>query len=152
MKRFISVLLSLAFFSACMNLKDLEVKEVKGFSLKRLDPSGMQSTLQLSIHNPNRFGFVILPSTFDVKYSGIYLGKASLAKKVKIKGKEEHTYTFELENDFKEVNFLDLLNLLQHLSPNPLLFRCQKQPKLARRLHHHLSSRQCGRFFAKYPR
>lgn len=113
MRQFLSVLLSLAFFSSCMNLKDLEVKEVKGFSLKKLDPSGMQSSLQLSILNPNRFGFVILPSTFDVKYSGIYLGKASLVKKVKIKGKEEQTYTFELENDFKEVNFLDLLNLLQ---------------------------------------
>jgi LEA14-like dessication related protein len=113
MIRIVSGFLFIAFLSSCLGLKDLEVKEVKGFSLKKLDPSGMQSSLQLSILNPNRFGFVILPSTFDVKYSGIYLGKAKLVKKVKIKGKEEHTYTFELENDFKEVNFLDLLNLLQ---------------------------------------
>jgi len=113
MIRFVSGLFLLTFFTSCMNLKDLEVKEVKGFSLKKLDPSGMQSSLQLSIHNPNRFGFVILPSTFDVKYSGMYLGKAKLVKKVRIKGNEEQTYSFELKNDFKEVNFLDLLNLLQ---------------------------------------
>ena len=113
MIRFVSGLFLLTFFTSCMNLKDLEVKEVKGFSLKKLDPSGMQSSLQLSIHNPNRFGFVILPSTFDVKYSGMYLGKAKLVKKVRIKGNEEQSYSFELKNDFKEVNFLDLLNLLQ---------------------------------------
>lgn len=113
MTRILAALLYTIVLSSCINLKDLEVKEVKGFSLKKLDPMGMQSSLQLSIHNPNRFGFVILPSSFDVKYSGIYLGKAKLANKVKIKGKEEHTYTFELENDFKEVNFLDLMNLFQ---------------------------------------
>jgi len=113
MTRIVTALLFITLLSSCMGLKDLEVKEVKGFSLKKLDPSGMQSSLQLSILNPNRFGFVILPSTFDVKYSGMYLGKAKLVKKVRIKGSEEQTYTFELENDFKEVNFLDLLNLLQ---------------------------------------
>ncbi len=113
MIRFLSGLLFLAFFTGCIGLKDLEVKDVKGFSLKKLDPSGMQSSLQLSLHNPNPFGFTILPSSFDVKYSGMYLGKARLVKKVRIKGKQEQTYTFELENDFKEVNFLDLLNLLQ---------------------------------------
>jgi LEA14-like dessication related protein len=113
MKALISAILFLVFFSSCIGLKNLEVKEVKGFSLKKLDPSGMESTLQLSIFNPNRFGFVILPSVFDVRYSGMYLGKAKLVKSVRIKGKEEKTYSFELQNDFKEVNFLDLLNLLQ---------------------------------------
>ena len=113
MKNIFRLLVFFFIFNSCTSVKDLEVKGISGFTLKKLDPSGMQCNLQLSISNPNHFGFVILPSAFDVKYSGVYLGKAKLVNKVKIKGKQEFTYGFELENDFKEVNFFELLTLLK---------------------------------------
>jgi len=94
-------------------VKDLELKEVNRFNLKKLDPTGMESELHLSINNPNRFGFHLYPSEFEIKYSGISLGKAKLVKKVKIKGHEEKVYVFELKNDFSNMNFLEFTGLIQ---------------------------------------
>ena len=108
-------LLSLLVFGlfSCAPVKDLEVKGVKSFSIKELDAKGLESELQLTIHNPNKFGFKILPSEFDIRYSGMYLGKAKLTKRVRIHGNEDKAYTFQLKNDFKTVNFLEILTLLR---------------------------------------
>ena len=107
------VLLFFLCLGACAPVKELEVKGVKSFSIGQLDTKGMESTLELSIYNPNKMGFNILPSEFDIRYSGVYLGKAKLAKKVRIHGNEEKAYTFQLKNDFKNVNFLEILTLLK---------------------------------------
>lgn len=111
MKKFL-LLLCITCFS-CAPLKDLEVKSVEGFHLKTLEPKGLETELILKIENPNKFGFTIYPSDFDIYYSGVYLGKAQLQKKVKIRGKEQHSYDFQLKNDLSKVNFFDLLNLLK---------------------------------------
>ncbi len=101
------------FLFSCSSLKDLELKDAKDFSVKKLDPKGMESSIDLAILNPNNFRFKLLPCEFDIHYSGIYLGKARLTNKVKIKAGEERYYTFELRNDFSKVNFLEMLNLVR---------------------------------------
>lgn len=112
--RFITFfLLSLCvFLPSCMNVKDLQVKSLKQFKVNQINSDGIDSELFLEIENPNRFGFIILPSAFDVTYSGVNLGKAKLLNKVKIKGDVTETYSFVLKNDFKGLNLMEILNLL----------------------------------------
>lgn len=105
------LLLLLAF--SCAPVKDLELRAVDGFHLKSLEPQGMESQLLLRLSNPNPYAFTLYPSSFEVYYSGVYLGQAQLLEKVKIKGKEEAAYEFRLRNDFSKVNFFDLLSLLK---------------------------------------
>lgn len=61
-------------------------------------------------------GFTIYPSEFDIKYSGIYLGKAKLTEKVHIRKHAEETYSFAINNNFKDVNLMDVLKLLGNIN------------------------------------
>ena len=97
---------------SCMNVKELQVKSLKQFKVNQINSDGIDSELFLEIENPNRFSFYILPSEFDVKYSGVFLGQAKLLNKVKIKGSVTETYSFVLKNDFKGLNLMEILNLL----------------------------------------
>ncbi|MBL7931998.1 MAG: LEA type 2 family protein [Bacteroidia bacterium] len=97
---------------ACAPLKEVECSGVKGFSVKKVDLSGIEGELLLEIKNPNRYKFVIYPTEFDIVYSGVNLGKAQLAKKVKVKGNVEEVYGFNLKKEFKDVSFTEVLKLL----------------------------------------
>ena len=66
----------------------------------------------IGIKNPNGFGFSIYKSEFDIIYSGVYLGKAKLSKRVHIRADAEEIYSFNLKNDFKNVNLADVMKLL----------------------------------------
>ena len=103
----------LSLLSSCITLKDLELKEVKGFQIHKLDMQGMDSEVMLSINNPNGFGFKLYPSEFDIQYSGVYLGKAILQNTTHIRKKETATYNFLLKNDFRNINVLEVLSLLK---------------------------------------
>ena len=97
---------------SCRGVKDLEFQGIRGFQVASISAKGIDASLALAIKNPNDFGFSILPSEFDVRYTGIYLGKAKLQKRVRIKRNSEETYNFKLKSDFSETNVLDVLKLL----------------------------------------
>ena len=110
---FLSVLLSFAIYlSSCKNLKELECTGVTGFKVNKISTEGIDGDIQLSIKNPNRVGFSIYKSEFDIRYSGVYLGKAKLRKKVHIKANKEEIYSFNIKNDFKDVNLMDIMKVL----------------------------------------
>ncbi|HQQ93924.1 MAG TPA: LEA type 2 family protein [Bacteroidia bacterium] len=100
-------------FTSCMSIQDLQVKDISSFELQRLDTKGLDAVLKMRIENPNRLGFTIYPSVFEVKYSGLYLGQARLLNRTRIKGRSEETYAFQLSNDFKQVNLIDIFALLK---------------------------------------
>lgn len=100
------------YFSSCKNLKELECTGVTGFKVNKISTEGIDGDIQLSIKNPNRVGFSIYKSEFDIRYSGVYLGKAKLHKKVHIKANKEEAYSFNIKNDFKDVNLIDVMKLL----------------------------------------
>jgi LEA14-like dessication related protein len=102
----------------CRDVKDLEFQGIRGFQVGSISAKGIDASIAVAIKNPNSFGFVILPSEFDVRYTGIYLGKAKLQKRVKIKRNSEETYNFKLKSDFSETNLLDVFKLL-----NPSSFK-----------------------------
>lgn len=110
---YVLFLLSCAFFiSSCKNFKELECTAVKGFKVSKINTEGIDAEILLSIKNPNAVGFSIYKSEFDIKYSGVYLGKAKLLKNVRIHANKEETYSFNIKNDFKDVNLMDVMKLL----------------------------------------
>ncbi len=113
--RFIHTLCLLSivlFFGSCKTIKEVECSGVKGFKVNSIDTKGMDSEVMLGLKNPNAFSFNIYPSEFDITFSGIYLGKAKLSKVVRINGNEEGNYSFHLKKDFKDINLLDVMKLL----------------------------------------
>ena len=80
--------------------------------MNKINTEGIDADIILGIKNPNRLGFSIYKSTFDITYSGIYLGKAKLRKRVHIRANKEENYSFNLKNDFKDVNLMDVMKLL----------------------------------------
>jgi LEA14-like dessication related protein len=112
-----NLLLILPFFLfACRDFREVQVSGIKGFKVNKISTEGINGDLQLTLRNPNNFSFTLYKSGFDVRYSGIYLGKALLAKKVKIKANAEETYSFNLQSDFKNVTLLEVLKLLNGAS------------------------------------
>src|SRR4051812_10857875 len=104
--------LSAMLLVTCREVKDLEFQGIRGFQVSSISTKGIDASIAVAIKNPNNFGFAILPSEFDVRYTGIYLGKAKLHKRVRIKRNSGETYNFKLKSDFKETNVLDVLKLL----------------------------------------
>src|SRR3954471_15200581 len=99
MKHIALFLLSVVFFfSSCKELKELQYTGVKGFKINKVNTAGIDADILLGIKNPNSYGFSIYKSEFDVTYSGIYLGKAKLTKRVHINGNAEQTYSFNLKS------------------------------------------------------
>lgn len=102
----------LLVFTGCSSYKEIQCTAVKGFKVNKISTEGIEAQVMLSIKNPNRMGFTLYPSEFEIKYSGIYLGKAKLAEKVHIHKQAEETYSFAINNDFKDVKLMDVLKLL----------------------------------------
>lgn len=111
MKKIICLLLSLIIFNACKDFKEAECTGVKGFKVNKMDMSGIDADIILGIKNPNKIGFSIYPSEFDVTISGVNLGKAKLKKRVHISGNTEKDYAFSLKSSFKDMNMMEVVKL-----------------------------------------
>lgn len=110
---FLSSLVSLFFtISSCKDFKEARCTGVKGFKINNVNAQGINAEVLLGIENPNTVGFSIYPSEFDVVFSGINLGKAKLNKRVHIDANAEKTYSFILKSDFKNVNLMDIMKLM----------------------------------------
>lgn len=108
------ILFSVVFFlMSCKDFKEAQVTGVKGFKVNKIDSKGINADLLLGIKNPNNIGFSIYRSEFDVIYNGINLGKARSSKRVHIKANAEETYSFNLKSDFKDINLMDIMKLVQ---------------------------------------
>jgi LEA14-like dessication related protein len=119
--RFALIVLAGLGLSCCVSLREVEFTGIKGFSVQNISTEGIEGDLLLGIRNPNKFGFTIYKSEFDVSFSGIHLGKAQLTKRVRIKAGEESTYRFRLRNDFKNVNLAEVLRLLNGATRRDLI-------------------------------
>jgi LEA14-like dessication related protein len=109
---YLALLTSLAlFFSSCNRFKQIECTGISAFEVNKVNTQGIDASILLKLKNPNKMGFTIYKSAFDVKYSGVDLGKARLSEKVKIKAGEEKTYKFSISGDFKNINLMDVMKL-----------------------------------------
>ncbi|MGZ3921094.1 MAG: LEA type 2 family protein [Bacteroidia bacterium] len=106
------LLLLLIFVTGCKDFKEIQVTGVKGFKVNKIDAQGINADLLLDIKNPNTMGFSIYRSEFDVMYNGINLGKARSSKRVHISANSQETYSFNLKSDFKDINLMDIMKLV----------------------------------------
>lgn len=116
MKKIISTLLFGAMFilQSCADIKELQCTGVNKFKLNSINTEAVDADIYLKIKNPNKAGFTIGKSEFDVSFGNIKVGKAKLLKSVKIKGNNEEVYAFKLQTTFKNNLSLDnVMNLLQ---------------------------------------
>lgn len=111
MRKLMCLLASLLIFSACKDFKEAQCTGIKGFKVNSLDMSGIDADIIIGIKNPNKMGFSIYPSEFDVTISGVNLGKAKLHKRVHIDGNTEKDYTFKLKSSFKDMNMMEVMRL-----------------------------------------
>jgi LEA14-like dessication related protein len=110
--RILSLLSLLIFFNSCRSFKEVQITGVKGFKVNKINTEGIDGDIMIGIKNPHNSGFSIYKSEFDVSYSGVYLGKAKLTKRIHINANAESTYSFNLKNDFKGANLVDIMKLL----------------------------------------
>lgn len=114
MKKFLLFILPLCviFITSCKEYEEIKVTNVESFYINKITAEGIEAEVKLKIKNPNKVGFSIYPSEFDVTFSGIRLGKAKLDKRVHINASEESVYTFKLKSSLGELNLFDAMQLL----------------------------------------
>jgi LEA14-like dessication related protein len=120
-KHLLVPLVCLFLIVGCRDFKEIQCTGVKGFKINNISTEGISADIFLTLKNPNKYGFSIYKSECDVTYSGIYLGKARLSKRVHIKAQAEETYGFTLANDFKNVNLMEVMKLLNAATRKDLL-------------------------------
>lgn len=99
--------------ATCINFKEVKCTGIKGFKINKVNTESIDAEVMLQVNNPNTFGFKLLPSEFNVSYSGIKLGQAKLVKKTKIRANTEATYSFRLSGDFKSMTLTDVMKMLE---------------------------------------
>ncbi|MBK6985334.1 MAG: LEA type 2 family protein [Bacteroidetes bacterium] len=112
MKFKLFIIISCAFLFSCREAKEIKVKSVEGFYVNKLTTENIDAEIKVKIDNPNKMGFSIYPSEFDVIFSGIRLGKAKLSKRVHLNANSEKVYSFKLNSKLSELNPMDILRLL----------------------------------------
>jgi LEA14-like dessication related protein len=93
-------------------MKEIKVTSVEGFYINKLTVENIDAEIKVKIDNPNKMGFSVYPSEFDVIFSGIRLGKAKLSKRVRLNAGSERVYSFKLNSKLSELNPLDILRLI----------------------------------------
>jgi LEA14-like dessication related protein len=112
MKRILILFLPFVLLISCRSFKEAQFTGVKGFKVNSISLQGIDADVILGIRNPNPIGFSIYPSEFDIKLMGVGIGKARLKKRVHISANTEKEYSFRLKSDFKEMNMMDILKLV----------------------------------------
>lgn len=102
--------------SGCKSFKEVECTGVKGFKVNKINTQGIDADILLGIKNPNATGFSIYRSEFDVIFNGINLGKAKLSRRVHINANAEKTYAFNLKSDFKNINMMEVMKLVNGIA------------------------------------
>lgn len=100
------------FVVGCKNYQQVVCTGVKGFKINKINQQGLDANVILGIKNPNQTSFSIYKSEFEIKYGGLNLGKAVLAKKVRINANTEDEYSFNLKSNFKDINLMEVMGLL----------------------------------------
>jgi LEA14-like dessication related protein len=96
----------------CRDFKEAQITGLQGFKVNKVDAKGIDADIMIGIKNPNTIGFSVYKSEFDVTYNGIHLGRATSAKRVHVDANTEKAYTFNLRSDFKNVNLMDVMKLI----------------------------------------
>lgn len=111
-KTFFYLLLVCCFSFASCRIQPISFSGVENTKLGALSQKGVEADITVRIKNPNSLSVTIYKSEFDLFLNGLSVGKAAIAKKVKIKGNTEASYTFKIKSDFSKLTLNELPQLL----------------------------------------
>jgi len=110
----LGLVMAVFLITSCADVQDLSTTGIEGFTVKKVSKEGMEGEIMVKIKNPNKMGFSIYPSEFDVSYGGVKLGKAKLKKRVHISGNSEKVYAFSLKSSFENINLMEVMSLFSN--------------------------------------
>lgn len=88
------------------------IGNIERFKLTKISAEGVEGEVDISISNPNPFGFTVYKAKAEATFLGVKLGSASMNKKFRIPSKSSETHTLYLKTKFKEMQLPDLGKLL----------------------------------------
>ena len=110
----------LSFTLTSCTIKPITVTSVQDVKILKLDATGVEFQAGLKIKNDNGIGFSVRGSELEVKMNGVYLGKVTLGKKIKVHRKSESVHPVVLKASFKDLftSFPALMKMVQDKSGN----------------------------------
>ena len=92
--------------SGCTLVKPLELKKVNDFKINEKKGGGARLHANLTLHNPNSFGYTINTLDIDVFINDVELGKLIVPEKLEIEAKQNITGDFYIDVGFPRVLIL----------------------------------------------
>lgn len=113
--KYIQRLLLFAFivFSFASCIEEPEFKDVSNFKIDEINQNQVCFNADVSVYNPNGVSLKIRKSVFDVYADDIYVGKAHLLSKYKMKRKQLNTNNVPVKIVLEKGVFLRLLGFLR---------------------------------------
>ncbi len=99
-------------FSSCKSFEEVKVSSIDNFKVKEISMKGIEAELTVTIDNPNALAFKVYPSSAELKYGNVALGKARIVKKVRIPAHSKKQHTFILKGDLKNVGVGDIATMM----------------------------------------
>jgi len=109
--------LLILFFPSCKETQPVSITAIEGAKIIKMSAKEVEFELNVKIKNPNRFGFNIHKSEFDIKFSDMEIGKAHIEKKVHINANSEIAHSFIISADLSKIvggGIVGVLMLLQN--------------------------------------
>lgn len=105
-------LIGLLMGSCIGELKEVSISSINDFKVTKLTTQGIEGEIKVTIKNPNSVAFKVFRSKADIMYGDVKLGKAKIARKVKVPANSSAEHTFLLKGDLKDVSMADIPGLL----------------------------------------
>lgn len=93
----ISLLFLLSIFISSCTIEEIEFKELKDVRLIKTTKDLIEAEVTAVIKNPNWFGFRVKDNDLDLYMNNNRVGRARLARSIRVEGNSEKTYKFRVK-------------------------------------------------------
>jgi len=108
----IGILIALFNLSCKIQFQPLYIGSIENLKISKINFSGIEGEIAVSMMNPNKFGFIVYPSFFNLSISGIKVGKLEIKNKVPIPAHSEKSISLMITGKFKEIKIEDYMKIL----------------------------------------
>ncbi len=98
--RFLFIPVVVLFLTSC-NYEDVEVEEITGVNIQKLDKNGISFTANLRVVNPNDYKIKITSTDADLFLDGRMAGKAKLENRIVIPANYNDVIEAKIRTDFE---------------------------------------------------
>jgi LEA14-like dessication related protein len=109
--KFLALCALVIFAGSCSPLKPLSISNIQSVKLVNMQEGIVTIEAQVSIQNPNDYGFSVGASDMDLMLNNAFVGKAKMKDKIRINRKSDKTYTFQVEANMAQLLMNGLMNM-----------------------------------------